>query len=910
MFCKNCGNNINEQMDFCPNCGTRIERLVMPQNMTMTEVFSNRSRNFINPLINKIKLFFKKYKKQTIICCSGLVVVVIGIMLFYNFYDFTKLSWEKDYGDYTLEYISGGQLKLKAKAFDKNDIEISEIEYRAEDGTIEINDGIALWTLPNKEGKYEIFAVAPSGKKIKKEITVISANDDFNDDLPSGLITEDIDENTDSDNDTITNFKEEELGTNPYSADTDSDGLLDQYEINVIKTDPLMFDTDNDELSDGSELDLDLDPLKKDSKGDGFKDGERNVSYLYNNTGLGVTVELNGKGNIPDITVDVFENTSFYGMDGLLDTVYNFYTSGTVNSASVKINYDLQKVLAEGLNEDNLTLYYFDEESKLLEAVPTVIDKENKILSVTLEHFSKYVIGDSNVVLTNTTSQIMAVIDNSVSMYTYDQLSNAGYYDITGADGNDSEFKRLSLTNNLVDMFTGNYEFGVAEFSGNYVNLEEFTSNKEDIKQAVNSMNMNFNSNTSGTNIITALESGIAEFVLDDNNHVLILLTDGKNTSGSLSSKKSSIIADAKERNVKVCVIGLGEDIDTNDLTEIAISTGCDYYHASDSSALDEIYSIVGSDINYNLTDTDGDGKTDGTIIADSGFITSRDGLSFFNPSTVEQSTGGLCYGFATFANLRYRGMLPTSLGEMKIKKWMGLKVGNVNWYSSGYDLSKTYFETEKNLYDYKLQDEAVRLRIAEFPNDIRDRVENGIFYVSDKYYNLFSNIGISYTLKKYTGDIKGIKQKQTVGYLDLENELFEKNANNEDVQLLKAIWRLFIIQAEDEEIDFSTSPDKAYNELINELQSNNPIVIGIGGDHAVNAIRLIQDNDNANKFKLEIYDSNHPGKRRFINVTRSKTKKLSLDYTAWTNDYEYSFKYEDYENKNIGVKLNYPTID
>ena len=910
MFCPNCGNQLNDQVEFCPSCGTKVVKQ-MDTSTTMTEAFSSQTKNFIGPIIDKAKGFLKNYKKQVIIVSSCVAVLIIGVVLFNKFYDFTKLSWVEDYGDYALEYTSGGKLELKAHAFDKEDNEILELSYTTEDGSVEIKDNVAYWTLPTKEGTYKIFAVSPSGKKIKKEITVVDANEDNPADLPKGILAEETDENTDSDNDTLTNIKEEELGTNPYSADTDGDGLLDQYEINISKTDPLKPDSDADGLSDGTELDLGLDPLKEDSKGDGIKDGNRNVTYSLNNTELGVSIDINGKGNIPDTTIDVFENSTFNDMEGLLNTVYNFYTSGTISSATVKVKYDLAKVQAGGLSEDNLTFYYFNEDTKALEAMPTTVDKENKILTITLEHFSKYVIGDSNVVLTNTNSQIMAVIDNSVSMYTYDQLSNAGFYDITGADGNDSEFKRLTLTNNLVDMFTGNYEFGVAEFSGNYVNLKTFTSDKESIKTAVNSMNTNFNSNANGTNIITALKSGIAEFSVDDNNHYLILLTDGKNTSGSLTSSKSSIITSAKNNDVKICVIGLGSEIDTEDLNDIAESTGCDYYHASDSSALDEIYSIVGSDINYNLVDTDGDGKTDGTIIADSGFITSRDGLSFANTGTVKQSTGGLCYGFATLANLRYTNKLPVSLGEKSIKKFYSLKVGNINLYSSGYNLANTYFVGNKNLYDYKIQDEAVRLRIVDFPDDIRDRVEDEVLYVSDKYYDLFSNIGITYNIEKYEGDIKGVKKYQSVGWLDVENDKFEQNANREDVQLLKAIWRLYMLQIDDSVISFSSANDKAYDSLTNELNSKNPIVISIGGDHAVNAVRLIQDNSDANKFKLEVYDNNYPGERRYIEVTRSKyTNVIKKWWFEDYSDYSYSFKYEDYGDKKIPVELDYPTID
>lgn len=921
MFCQNCGNKVNENEEYCSNCGNKllkeqnIEATTIPseQNIsteTMSEKLSKSSEKFFKPILEKIKFFVSKYKKQLTICCLSCLVIIAGIILFNKFYDFTKLSWVTDYGDYNLEYTSSTQIELKAEAFDKEKNPIYGLNYTTEDGSVEIKDDIAYWNLPTKEGTYTIYALSPSGKKIKKTITFVSIEDGIDNNNLGGILQKDVDDNTDSDNDTLPDKKELELGTNPYSADTDNDGLPDQYEINESKTDPLKKDTDNDGINDGDELDLGLDPLKADSKGDGTKDGDRVVTYTIDNAELGVNIEINGKGNIPSTTIDIFENSTFTDMDGLLDKVYNFYTNGTIESATVKIKYSLEDIQSKGLNEDNLTLYYFNEDTKELEAMPTIVDKENKIIIVTLNHFSKYVIGDKDIVLTNIKSQIMMVIDNSVSMYTYTQLTDLGYTEITGADGNDSEFKRLTLTNKLVDMFTGSYYFGVSEFAGNYVNLKKFTDNRTEIKNAVNSVKNDLDSVTNGTNIVNALKKGISEFSKDENNHYLILLTDGKDTSNTLSYNKSTIVSSAKEKNVKICVIGLGKELDTAVLNEIAEATNCDYYNATDSSALDEIYSIVGADINYNLVDTDGDGKTDGTIIADSGFIVTRDGFGFNNFRTV-QSSGGNCYGMATFAQLYYRNELPLTLEAKRINEFYSILVGNIDFISSGYDLNNTYFSEKKNLYDYKITDDAIRLRIIDFPSDIRDRVEDGIYYVSDKYYDMFSNIGITYKLEKYKGDIKGIKKYQTVGYLDVENEKLRENANNEDVQFLKAIWRLFMLQIHDESISFSSESDKAYSNLYTELKNGNPIVIGIGGDHAVNAIRLIQDNSDSNKFKLEIYDNNHSGTSRYIEVTRSKYSNIIKKWwhSDYDSEYSYTFKYEDYGNKNISVELNYADV-
>jgi hypothetical protein len=58
----------------------------------------------------------------------------------------------------------------------------------------------------------------------------------------------------DFDRDGLTNAEEQQLGTDPYSADTDGDGLYDRDEVSVWHTDPLNADSDGDSYLDGAEV--------------------------------------------------------------------------------------------------------------------------------------------------------------------------------------------------------------------------------------------------------------------------------------------------------------------------------------------------------------------------------------------------------------------------------------------------------------------------------------------------------------------------------------------------------------------------------------------------------------------------------------------------------------------------------
>ena len=898
MYCRNCGQQITKKTHFCSKCGSAFDKSSMDENKKNT-------KNFSTGLI----ILFNKHKKMILTLIIILFFIMIGIILFGKFYDFTKINWDFENGDVNVTHTQPTTINLFVLAFDKQKNRIKNFKFNADAGKLQVDGDTVKWKLPNKDGVYVITAQAPSGKKITKKINVIVLDD--NSKILSGVKKSSESDETDSDNDGLTDVKEKELGTNPYSADSDEDGLPDKFEIDYTKTDPLNKDTDGDKINDGDELDLGLDPLKVDSKGDGIKDSDRVLTYSINESKIGVSVEITGQGNIASTTIDKIENTIFGTTKGLTDNLYNFFTNGNLKSAVVTIKYDADELQRKGLNENNLTLYYFNEDTKNLESVPTIVDSNNKTISATLTHFSKYIIGDSDIVLANYKSQIMFIIDNSVSMYSTDQMIAAGYNESSGAIGNDTEFKRLTLTNKMIEKFTGNYQFGISEFSGNYVNLLKFSDNKSELKKTINSMKSKWKSNADGTNIISALKNGINEFKTDNNSHYIVLLTDGKDTFGNLSWSKKTIISNAKNKDVKICIIGLGTNVDDKNLNDVAESTGCDYYNATDSSALDEIYSIIGSNINYNLVDTDDDNKVDGMIQSDSNFLVKRDGFSFDNFSS-NKSSDGHCYGMATFAKLYYKEQLPLSLGTKETSKFFLSSFKKEKFTSNGYDLSNTYFSEHKSLYDFKIINEGLSLFLNDFPADARDRIENDTWMIKKEYYDALSKIGATFITKKYKGNNGDFSKYQSV-ILNIDSEPFNSAVSLDESQLINAIWRLFILQTNNNITSFSSNPDQAFSELYKELNNKTPIVIIIDGNHAINAIRLIQDINDSNKFKIEVYDNNYSGETRYIEVTRNKYSKFALDYTAWTNEYNYKFKYDkdnDGIAEDISVSLDHVEIN
>ena len=79
----------------------------------------------------------------------------------------------------------------------------------------------------------------------------------------------------DSDADRLTDAQELEIGTDPFVADSDGDGLADGDETGFYGTDPLLTDTDDDGLEDQEEVAVVFtNPFLADTDGDGVSDAE------------------------------------------------------------------------------------------------------------------------------------------------------------------------------------------------------------------------------------------------------------------------------------------------------------------------------------------------------------------------------------------------------------------------------------------------------------------------------------------------------------------------------------------------------------------------------------------------------------------------------------------------------------
>ena len=95
------------------------------------------------------------------------------------------------------------------------------------------------------------------------------------------------DSQLDKDDDGLTNLREFVLKTSPLYSDTDLDGLSDEQEVNLYRSDPILADSDGDWIPDGFEVNNSLSwSVAADGELDSDDDGYSNVQEYYLNTDI------------------------------------------------------------------------------------------------------------------------------------------------------------------------------------------------------------------------------------------------------------------------------------------------------------------------------------------------------------------------------------------------------------------------------------------------------------------------------------------------------------------------------------------------------------------------------------------------------------------------------------------------
>ncbi|MDO9096908.1 MAG: CARDB domain-containing protein, partial [Candidatus Methanoperedens sp.] len=202
----------------------------------------------------------------------------------------------------------------------------------------------------------------------------------------------------DPDQDSLTNLEEQTLRTNPRNPDTDGDILSDSDEKIKYLTDPLNRDTDGDGLTDDVEIALGSNPLNPDTDGDGIPDGKDSFNQQFANDDIGASLQILGSGDLQK-TMEIKKDESPYvpltRLSGIVSDFIDFNSSSSFESAAVRVYYNESRL--NGSSESSLKLYYFDDATGLpVEAPNQRLDTVSNYIEATTNHLSMWYIADNS----------------------------------------------------------------------------------------------------------------------------------------------------------------------------------------------------------------------------------------------------------------------------------------------------------------------------------------------------------------------------------------------------------------------------------------------------------------------------------------------------------------------------------
>lgn len=394
--------------------------------------------------------------------------------------------------------------------------------------------------------------------------------------------------NYDTDLDGVCNLQEFKLGLNPLNKDTDYDGLDDNKELK-LKTDPLNWDTDSDGMSDGFEIEQGYDPLKADMEVEVSKELISESKSADNIIKAGVKINTNAK-IAESLNIETYETILVNeDMPGYIGSAFNFILDGEFSSG--EISFEIANRWFSR-SEYDPCIYYFDEDTQLLEELETNID--GNILSAKVEHFSVYVVLNRTEVskwlyedifyqdLDNGVKKvnISFVLDNSQSM-----------------DSIDKEHRASKIINNFIDKLDNDLCYiSLTTFTAKAQILSRFTKDYNNIKNIVNNIVRDDGYNEySGTDIQRGIlkSIGISNGIgMNDTYNILILVTDGDDTRKDINV--DSLINKLSNHYTRMFCIDVGL-IEDNVLKNISVRSGGNYYLVGDIEG--EVFEKTLSDI-------------------------------------------------------------------------------------------------------------------------------------------------------------------------------------------------------------------------------------------------------------------------------------------------------------------------
>ena len=242
-----------------------------------------------------------------------------------------------------------------------------------------------------------------------------------------------------------------------------------------------------------------------------------------------------------------------------------------IHSAVITMQYDRNAL--NGVREEDLKIYWYDEENNRLVALDSKVDKASQMVTAETSHFSTYLLGGTMEVNLSLVDLVF-VIDQSQGMGVIDP----GGHRLDLAKRFTQQMYNLNLG---VTTMPDSLRIGLVEFSDFASVKAAPTAVQADLAAAEGTMNHTIGA----TNVADGIWVGKAQFDMDNTQRrrIMVLMTDGNDNLGNMDAQIEQIvknIQDNKDINPKMVIntVAIGSDCNTRLLQNIAEITGGGYF--------------------------------------------------------------------------------------------------------------------------------------------------------------------------------------------------------------------------------------------------------------------------------------------------------------------------------------------